>query len=121
MWNAISSFIQNFLGIFYQSDNDICNDHELQSWATDIHDNGLPTSEGNDSCRKTSDFKFCTQNATRSVVLSNKSFDLRINSFALLCFALICFALHCFVDPCFCIQQRGDNLNTFELYRSNSR
>ncbi|CAB3985700.1 allene oxide synthase-lipoxygenase -like [Paramuricea clavata] len=47
MWDAISKFIREFLVIFYQSDDDVCNDHELQSWLTDIDDNGLPTREGN--------------------------------------------------------------------------
>jgi hypothetical protein len=46
MWDAISNFISEYLGIFYHSDDDVCNDQELQSWAKDINENGLPRREG---------------------------------------------------------------------------
>ena len=46
MWTAISDFIQEFIGIFYQSDDDVCKDYEIQSWVREIHDNGLPVREG---------------------------------------------------------------------------
>ncbi|XP_028396594.1 allene oxide synthase-lipoxygenase protein-like isoform X2 [Dendronephthya gigantea] len=46
LWAAISNFIVEFLSIFYHSDDDVYRDHEIQSWVADIHDNGLPTREG---------------------------------------------------------------------------
>ena len=46
MWNAISDFIGEFVNIFYQTDNEISKDHELQSWVMDIHENGFPVREG---------------------------------------------------------------------------
>ena len=46
MWNAISDFIKEFINIFYQTDDDVSNDHELQSWVMDIHENGFPVREG---------------------------------------------------------------------------
>jgi hypothetical protein len=46
MWNAISGFIQEFISMFYQSDEDVNNDYELQSWVGDIHENGFPVRNG---------------------------------------------------------------------------
>ena len=46
MWKAISDFIAEFISIFYQSDDEVSKDHELQSWVMDIHDNGFPVREG---------------------------------------------------------------------------
>ena len=46
LWKAIYNFIVEFLDIFHHSDDEVCRDHEIQSWVTDIHDNGLPTREG---------------------------------------------------------------------------
>ena len=48
MWNAISDFIGEYISIFYKSDDDVSKDQELQSWVTDIHDNGFPVREGDD-------------------------------------------------------------------------
>ncbi|RMX58429.1 hypothetical protein pdam_00019691, partial [Pocillopora damicornis] len=42
MWNAISDFLQEFVAIFYASDEDVIKDHELQSFVKDIHENGFP-------------------------------------------------------------------------------
>ena len=46
MWTAISDFIREFIGIFYQSDDDVAKDYEIQSWVREIHDDGLPVREG---------------------------------------------------------------------------
>ncbi|XP_078369932.1 allene oxide synthase-lipoxygenase protein-like [Oculina patagonica] len=46
MWTAISNFIQEFIAIFYQSDDDVRKDNEVQSWIMDIHDNGFPVRQG---------------------------------------------------------------------------
>ena len=46
IWNAITDFIVEFVNIFYHSDDDLSKDQELQSWAMDIHINGIPTREG---------------------------------------------------------------------------
>ena len=46
MWKAISVFIREFTNIFYQTDDEISSDHELQSWVMDIHENGFPVREG---------------------------------------------------------------------------
>lgn len=46
MWNAISDFLQEFVAIFYASDEDVIKDHELQSFVKDIHENGFPVREG---------------------------------------------------------------------------
>ena len=46
MWNAISDFLREFINIFYQTNDEISNDHELQSWVMDIHKNGFPVREG---------------------------------------------------------------------------
>lgn len=48
MWNAISEFIGELVDIFYHKDDDVSRDHELQSWVKDIHENGLPTREGDE-------------------------------------------------------------------------
>lgn len=42
MWNAISDFIREVMQFFYQKDDDVSKDHELQSWMMDIHENGFP-------------------------------------------------------------------------------
>jgi len=46
LWTAISDFIREFIGIFYQSDDDVAKDYEIQSWVREIHDDGLPVREG---------------------------------------------------------------------------
>ena len=46
MWTAISDFILEFIGIFYQSDDDVSKDYEIQHWVKEIHDNGFPVREG---------------------------------------------------------------------------
>ncbi|XP_074620664.1 allene oxide synthase-lipoxygenase protein-like isoform X3 [Acropora palmata] len=48
LWNAISEFIGELVDIFYHKDDDVSRDHELQSWVKDIHENGLPTREGDE-------------------------------------------------------------------------
>ncbi|XP_068703458.1 allene oxide synthase-lipoxygenase protein-like [Montipora foliosa] len=46
LWNAISDFVGDFVNIFYHTDDEVSQDHELLSWVMDIHDNGFPTREG---------------------------------------------------------------------------
>ena len=46
MWKAISDFIEEFVTIFYQSDEDVSRDNELRAWLVDIHENGFPVREG---------------------------------------------------------------------------
>lgn len=46
MWKAIADFIEEFVTIFYQSDEDVSRDNELQAWLIDIHENGFPVREG---------------------------------------------------------------------------
>jgi arachidonate 15-lipoxygenase len=35
-WNAINKFVKEILGIYYKSDADVKEDHELQSWANEL-------------------------------------------------------------------------------------
>ena len=46
IWTAISDFIREFISIFYQSEDDVSKDNELQSWVMDIHNNGFPVRQG---------------------------------------------------------------------------
>lgn len=46
LWEAISSFIREIMGVYYHSDNDVVEDKELQAWIKDTHDNGFPSGEG---------------------------------------------------------------------------
>ena len=46
MWEAITNFVQEFVFIYYQSDDDITKDDELQAWIRDIHENGYPANAG---------------------------------------------------------------------------
>ena len=45
-WNAISDFIREVIQVFYQKDDDVSKDRELQSWVMDIHENGFPVRDG---------------------------------------------------------------------------
>lgn len=42
VWKAIEAFVSDVLDEFYKTDLEVINDSELQSWAKDIHTNGLP-------------------------------------------------------------------------------
>jgi len=46
LWDAIKDFVSKMLSIYYQSDEDIEKDSELQAWILDLHDNGYPIREG---------------------------------------------------------------------------
>ncbi|KAK2554379.1 Allene oxide synthase-lipoxygenase protein [Acropora cervicornis] len=46
LWDAIKDFVSKMLSIYYQSDEDIHKDSELQAWILDLHDNGYPIREG---------------------------------------------------------------------------
>ncbi len=41
LWDAVSTYAQNMLGLFYKSNDDVIMDTELQSWIQDIHVNGF--------------------------------------------------------------------------------
>lgn len=36
LWNAIQSFLQEYVDVYYQSDTDVTEDYEIQAWANDI-------------------------------------------------------------------------------------
>lgn len=42
IWNVLKGFAGNVIASFYETDADVMNDTELQSWAEDIHTNGFP-------------------------------------------------------------------------------
>ena len=42
LWNAMEKFASEMIHKFYQSDEDVKEDQELQSWAADIHTNAFP-------------------------------------------------------------------------------
>lgn len=46
LWQEITTFIGDFIGLYYHCDDDIVQDKEIQSWVKDIHDNGLTHGEG---------------------------------------------------------------------------
>ncbi|XP_015762909.1 PREDICTED: allene oxide synthase-lipoxygenase protein-like [Acropora digitifera] len=46
LWGAIRDFVTEIVSIYYQSDEDIQKDSELQAWILDLHDNGYPIKEG---------------------------------------------------------------------------
>ena len=42
VWDALESYASDIINEFYQTDEDVVKDEELQSWAEDIHTNGFP-------------------------------------------------------------------------------
>ncbi|XP_068721239.1 allene oxide synthase-lipoxygenase protein-like [Montipora capricornis] len=46
LWNAIKEFVTKLMSIYYQSDEEMEKDTELQAWILDLHDNGYPIREG---------------------------------------------------------------------------
>ena len=36
LWDAIKSFVENITNIFYEHDNDIVEDYELQEWSSEL-------------------------------------------------------------------------------------
>ena len=37
LWNAIDKYVENILNIFYDTDDDVKNDWEIQEWIHEIH------------------------------------------------------------------------------------
>lgn len=48
LWRAIEEFVEKVLQIYYQSDDHINKDYELQNWIKDLHDNGYPVDPGHE-------------------------------------------------------------------------
>ena len=46
VWDALESYASDIINEFYQTDEDVVNDEELQAWAQDIHTNGFPGYHG---------------------------------------------------------------------------
>jgi arachidonate 5-lipoxygenase len=48
LWKAINQFVDDILGIYYHSDNDVQQDDEVQQWISEVQEFGLPNhhSEG---------------------------------------------------------------------------
>lgn len=42
IWKAIEEFVQGIIHTFYETDDDVRQDPEVQSWAEDIHTNAFP-------------------------------------------------------------------------------
>ena len=42
LWEAMESYVQDVLGMFYKSDAEVKGDSEIQEWAADVHTNGFP-------------------------------------------------------------------------------
>lgn len=43
MWNAVSRYVYNMVTQFYQTDDDVIEDNEVQNWIQDIFENGFPS------------------------------------------------------------------------------
>eukprot|EP00118_Oscarella_pearsei_P020349 m.220380 g.220380 ORF g.220380 m.220380 type:complete len:749 (+) comp39936_c2_seq4:1023-3269(+) len=43
LWNAIQSFLEEVVKIYYKSDDDVKRDEELKNLIKDLHDNGFPS------------------------------------------------------------------------------
>ncbi len=46
VWDALEGYAGDIINEFYQTDEDVVNDEELQAWAQDIHTNGFPGYHG---------------------------------------------------------------------------
>ena len=46
VWQAIEDFATHIINLFYQSDKDVADDVELQSWANDVYKEGFPANHG---------------------------------------------------------------------------
>lgn len=46
IWNAMEACVTDIVDQFYESDDDVKSDSELQNWATDVHDIAFPAFEG---------------------------------------------------------------------------
>ena len=42
LWNAMENYVRDIVDDFYQDDEEVKSDSELQKWADDIHTNGFP-------------------------------------------------------------------------------
>ncbi len=45
VWDALENYAEDIINEFYQTDEDVASDDELQAWAKDIHTNGFPEFE----------------------------------------------------------------------------
>ena len=46
VWDALEEYASDIINEFYQCDDDVKQDKELQRWAYDIHTNGFPAHYG---------------------------------------------------------------------------
>ena len=42
IWNALQHYVEGIVSLFYDADEDVVNDPELQNWASDMYLNGSP-------------------------------------------------------------------------------
>ena len=46
VWDALEGYASDVINQYYETNNDVVNDEELQAWAQDIHTNGFPGFQG---------------------------------------------------------------------------
>ena len=46
VWDVIESYVEDIISIFYKSDDDVKKDTEMQSWASEAHNEGFPGYDG---------------------------------------------------------------------------
>ena len=57
LWEAINTFVAEIIEIYYENDEDVKRDHEIQSWIYDVHENGWRVNPGHDDHGVPASFK----------------------------------------------------------------
>ncbi len=51
VWDALEKYTGDIIDQYYETDEDVANDEELQAWAHDLHTNGFPEFDGAEGSR----------------------------------------------------------------------